>query len=187
MITPMIGFSREIARLTLLGSDPFDVLRRAIDWSWQRMEFGWTHAYAGMADWLIMYDEPDGDDELKLVCLTESVGHASFDVLRESEYPFTRDIMSFSETGFVDAIEREDENTAVAIIRGGLKDGLTFSDFEQSLTHAALAHYNAFGHTLIYVTKAGYLTGRLGDSVTEPLLLSLVREMVYAPREDTIS
>ncbi len=178
--------SREIARLTLLGSDPLGALRSAIDWSWQRMEFGWTHVYAGMADWLIMYDETDCNDELKLACLTESVGHASFDVLRKSEYPFTRDIMSFSETGFVDAIEQEDENTAVAMIRGGLKDGLTFSDFERSLTHAALAHYNDFGHSLIYVTKAGYLTGRLGDSVTEPLLLSLVREMVYAIREDKI-
>ncbi len=178
--------SREIARLIRLGGDPFDSLRRAIDWSWQRMEFGWTHAYAGMADWLILYNETDGDDELQLVCLTESVGHASFDVLREPEYPFTQDVMPFSETGFVEAIEREDESAAVAMIRGGLKDGLTFSDFEQSLTQAALAHYNAFGHSLIYVTKAGYLIRRLGDTVAEPLLLSLVREIVYATREDRI-
>ncbi len=178
--------SREIARLIRLGGDPFDGLRQAIDWSWQRMEFGWTHAYAGMADWLVLYDEADGDNELELVCLTESLGHASFDVLREPEYPFTQDVLPFSETGFVEAIEREDENTAVAMIRGGLKDGLAFSDFERPLTQAALAHYNDFGHSLIYVTKAGYLVGRLGDDVTEPLLLSLVRKIVYATREDRI-
>ncbi len=178
--------SREIARLIRLGADPLDGLRCAIDWSWQRMEFGWTHAYAGMADWLTLYDETDGDDELRLVCLTESLGHASYDVLRESGYPFTQDVLPFSETGFVEAIEREDESAAVAMIRGGLQDGLTFSDFERPLTQATLAHYNAFGHSLIYVTKAGYLIGRLGDSVTEPLLLSLVREIVYAFREDRI-
>ena len=178
--------SREIARLLRLSSDPFDVLRCAIDWSWQRMEFGWTHAYAGMADWLALYDETAGDQELALVCLTESVGHASFDVLRESEYPFTQNVTSFSESGFAQAIEREDENAAVAMIRGGLKDGLVFSDFEQSLTRAALAHYNDFGHSLIYVTKAGYLIERLGEAVTEPLLLSLIREFVYASREDRI-
>ncbi len=178
--------SREIARLISLGSDPLDGLRCAIDWSWQRMEFGWTHAYAGMADWLILYDETDGDDELALVCLTESVGHASYDVLRESEYPFTQTTMPFNELGFVEAIEREDENTAVSMIRGGLKDGLTFSDFERALTDAALAHYNSFGHCLIYVSKAGYLIERLGDCVAEPLLLSLVRQMIYAFREDKI-
>jgi nitrite reductase/ring-hydroxylating ferredoxin subunit len=32
--------AREIARLVRLGADPFDVLRLAIDWSWQKMEFG---------------------------------------------------------------------------------------------------------------------------------------------------
>ncbi len=178
--------SRETARLIRLGSDPFEVLRRAIDWSWQRMEFGWTHAYAGMADWLALYDEAGGDPELELVCLTESLGHASFDVLRESEYPFTQDVLSFNESGFVEAIEREDENTAAAMIRGGLKDGLTFADLEKPLTHAALAHYNDFGHSLIYVTKAGYLISRLGEAVAEPLLLSLTREIVYASREDRI-
>ena len=49
--------AREIARLTRLGADPLDALRLAIAWSWQRMEFGWTHAYAGMADWLMLYHE----------------------------------------------------------------------------------------------------------------------------------
>ena len=75
--------AREIARLIKLGADPLDSLRFAIEWSWQRMEFGWTHAYAGMADWLRLYDENEGDAETQLICLAESVAHAAFDVLRE--------------------------------------------------------------------------------------------------------
>ena len=178
--------AREIARLTRLGGDPFDALRSAIEWSWQRMEFGWTHAYAGMTDWLTLYDENPDDGELQLVCLQESVAHAAFDVLRECEYPFSEKISVFDEDLFLKAIESEDESSAVATIRGGLRDGLQFKDFESALTRAALAHYNDFGHSLIYVSKAGDLIDRLGSDVTLPLLLSLVRELVYATREDKI-
>jgi nitrite reductase/ring-hydroxylating ferredoxin subunit len=178
--------AREIARLIHLGGDPFDALRLAIDWSWQRMEFGWTHAYAGMADWLVLYDENPQDVELRLVCLQESVAHTAFDVLREAEYPYTDNVTDFDEEVFLNAIEAEDESCAIAAIRGGLRDGMKFEDFEPALTRAALAHYNDFGHSLIYVSKAGELINRLGSEVTRPLLLSLVRELVYATREDKI-
>ncbi|MGD2173572.1 MAG: Rieske 2Fe-2S domain-containing protein [Gammaproteobacteria bacterium] len=178
--------AREIARLDNLGADPLDALRLAIDWSWQRMEFGWTHAYAGMADWLALYDEHAGDAELRLVCLVEGVTHAAYDVLRERDYPFTDDSRDFDTDEFVAAIEAEDEAAAAAAIRGGIRAGLGFADFEGALTRAALLHYNDFGHSLIYVTKAGALIERLGDRVAEPLLLSLVRALVYARREDRI-
>ena len=72
------------------------------------------------------------------------------------------------------------------MVRGGMRDGMKFDDFEPLLTRAALAHYNDFGHSLIYVTKPGTLANRLGDAVLEPRLLSLVREMVYATREEKI-
>ena len=49
--------ARELARLQKLGADPLDAVRAAIRWSYDRLEFGWTHAYAGMADWLQLYDE----------------------------------------------------------------------------------------------------------------------------------
>ncbi len=178
--------AREIARLVRLGADPFDVLRLAIDWSWQKMEFGWTHAYAGMADWITLYDENRQNEELKLVCLVESVTHLAYDVLREREYPFTEKTSAFDASRFVDDIETENEAAAVAAIRGGIRDGLSFTDFEPALSRASLLHYNDFGHALIYVTKAGKLIESLGNSVMEPLLLSLVREFIYASREDKI-
>ena len=43
--------ARELARLSALG-DPLDALRAAISWSWERLEYGWTHAYAAMACWI---------------------------------------------------------------------------------------------------------------------------------------
>jgi nitrite reductase/ring-hydroxylating ferredoxin subunit len=178
--------AREIARLIRLGDDPLDALRLTIEWSWQRMEFGWTHAYAGMADWLLLYEEYNDNREQQLVCLLESVAHTAFDVLREPEFPFPENISTFDHAVFVDAIEAEDESSAIAAIRGGLRDGLQFADFEQALTEAALAHYNDFGHSLIYVTKAGQLIQHLGQAVAGPLLLSLTRSIIYARREDKI-
>ena len=72
------------------------------------------------------------------------------------------------------------------MVRGALEAGLGFSDLERGLTRAALAHYNDFGHSLIYVTKAGRLIERLGPDVALPLLASLVRGLVFAVREDLV-
>ena len=178
--------ARELARLHRLGADPLDALREAIHGSFDRMEFGWTHAYAGAADWLILHDENQGDDETRLACLLEGIAHIADDVLREPRHPFPDGTRSWDEEAFVAAVEGEDEGAAVAMLRGGLAGGLEFADFERGLSRAALAHYNDFGHSLIYVSKAGRLIERLGAEVAEPLLLSLVRGLVFATREDLI-
>ena len=178
--------AREIARLQRLGADPLDAVRETIHWSHDRMEFGWTHAYAGIADWLTLYDENEGDEEKRLACVLEGVAHVADDVLRQPRHPFAGAARPYDEEEFVAAIEREDENGAAAMLRGGLEAGLGFDDLEPGLTRAALGHYNDFGHTLIYVTKAGRLIERLGAEVALPLLLSLVRGMVFATRDDLI-
>ena len=178
--------AREIARLHRLGGDTLDALRESIHWSFDRMEFGWTHAYAGAADWLTLHDENENDDETRLACLLESVAHIADDVLREPRRPFTDAVRPWDEEAFVAAVEAEDEDAAVAMLRGGLAAGLGFGDFERALSRVALAHYNDFGHSLIYVTKAGRLIERLGPGVAEPVLLSLVRGLVFATREDLI-
>ena len=178
--------AREIARLHRLGADPLDALRETIHWSHDRMEFGWTHAYAGVADWLTLYDENEGDDEKRLACVLEGVAHVADDVLREPRHPFTDAVRPYDEEAFDGAIEREDEEEAVSMLRGGLRAGLGFSDFEGGLTRAALSHYQDFGHSLIYVSKVGRLIERLGSEVAEPLLVSLARGLVFATREDLI-
>ena len=63
--------AREIARLRLAGADPTEAVAAAIHWSHDRFEFGWSHAYAGAAEWLTLFDERAGDDETQLVCLME--------------------------------------------------------------------------------------------------------------------
>ena len=84
------------------------------------------------------------------------------------------------------AIEHEDEEAAIAFVRGALRDGLGFDDLYEGLARAALAHYQDFGHSLIYVLKAREFVAAAGPETLEPVLLLLVRSLVYATREDLI-
>lgn len=178
--------ARELARLRQVGADPLQAVRSAIVWSYDRLEFGWTHAYAATADWLTLYDENADDPEMQLVCLLESVAHIADDALRMQSYPFVEESERYDEDALVAAVEAEQESRAIACVRGAIEAGCAFRDIERGLSRAALLHYNDFGHSVIYVSKVGRLINRLGDSVLEPLLFSLVRSLVYSRREDRI-
>lgn len=178
--------ARELARFRLAGGDLAEALATAIRWSHDRLEFGWTHAHAGAADWLTMHDSRDGDDEAQLICMTEAIAHLARDVLRERPYPYAADSLPYDEDAFVAAVDAEDEATATAMLRGAVAAGSDFAVLERGLTRAALLHYADFGHSLIYVAKAGPLIARLGPGVAPPLLLALTRSLVKASREDLI-
>src|SRR3546814_713292 len=95
-------------------------------------------------------------------------------------------MLPYDAGALVAAIEAEDETGAVRLLRGARSAGRGFRDLEEPLAEAALAHYQDFGHSLIYVLKTGELIDRLGPASAEPLLLNLVRSLVYATREDLI-
>lgn len=178
--------ARELARLCRLEGDPLDALRAAIGWSCDRFEFGMGHAYAGTADWLSIYEERPGEPEDRLICLLEALGHIAYDVQREKIYPYTALEEPYDHAVFLQAVEDEDEALAIANLRGGLAEGRGFEDFEAALTQAALRHYSGFGHSLIYVRKAGELIGHLGPEIQTRVILPLARAIIFAQREDLI-
>ena len=55
--------AREQARYTRAGGDPLEPLRDAIHRSHDRLQWGWTHAYAASADWLRLREGLRGDQE----------------------------------------------------------------------------------------------------------------------------
>lgn len=177
---------RELARLHFNGLDPLSVIPQTLEWSHVFLEYGHTHAYAGLADWLTLYDENEGDMELQLTCLTEALEHIAFDVIRHEEYPYSEEVLAFSHEALKEAIEKEDEAVAIPLLRGALQAGLGIKELEKTLSEVALNHYNSFGHSLIYVMKTAQLVERLGKAVEQPLLLSLVRHLCYTTREDLI-
>ncbi len=187
--------ARDLARLELAGADPRLGVRAAIRWTHDRFRWGMTHAHAVLADWLALAEE-QGDPVTRLACLTEIVAHLADDSLREDVYPYPEGAEPWDEAAFVAAVEAEDEERAVRLARGGLAAG-GWARIDRGLCRAALAHYQDFGHSAIYVEKTREAVQRLdgandtagedaGGPVAEPLMLLLVRALIYARREDLI-
>ncbi len=179
--------ARELARLQLAGADPLDGLARAMEWSHDRFEFGMSHAQAAAADWLTLRESRGRGRTKQLIPLVEAVAHFSYDTLREPPYPYPKKTARrFDGDELVQAIEAEDEAAAVAQVRAAVRDGLGFAALERPLTEAALAHFQGFGHAVIYVYKTRELAARFGDGLLEVLVLPLVRNLIYSRREDLI-
>jgi nitrite reductase/ring-hydroxylating ferredoxin subunit len=178
---------RETARLGRIGADPADAVRTALAWAHDRLEYGTTHAFAAAPDWLRLHDDGRLGADARLMALGEILGHVGDDVAGAGpRFGFAAHTSTWSAAGFLDAIEREDETDAVGLLRGALALPARPDDFAAALFGAGLQHYADFGHSLIYVAQALRLIARLGPTVAEPVLLALVRSLVYARREDLL-
>src|ERR1700682_1724786 len=177
--------ARELARLGAAGARPELALARAIQSTHARLRDGMTHAYAAADAWLALRDTLAGETE-RLACAMEALGYIAYDTLREPAYPFTEERAPWNAEAFAAAVESQDEDDAAALLNGALAQGLHFADLEPALAAAALAHYNDFGHTLIYLMHVRRLIERLGTEVEKPLLLAWLRSSILATREDLL-
>jgi nitrite reductase/ring-hydroxylating ferredoxin subunit len=177
--------ARETARLQRAGFEAREALVHAIFHVHDRLEGGMTHAHAAAADWLALSERATSAD-LRLAALLEPVGHLAWDTLGVGRFPFPTGERDWDHAGFVAAMEAEDEAAALSYVRGALRTGMTYPDLRPALAEAALAHYADFGHSAIYVLKAGQLAQRLDGAVLAPMLEALIRQLVYARREDRL-
>ncbi len=177
--------AREVARLLRLDTEPAAIVAHAISHTAPHLEFGFTHAFAALPDWLQLRDEL-AEDADKLACLVEPMAHMARDTLREPRFEFAQAARPYSPAALLAAIEAEEREPSEALVRGALEVGVPDAELRPVFARAALSHYADFGHSLIYTQKAFEAIARLGPSVREPLLLSLVRSLVYAQREDLI-
>ena len=177
---------RELSRLHFHGLEPLAAVRQAVAWSHDRLEFGFVHAYAAAADWLTLARQLAGEWEPQLICLAESIDHMAHTALRHPAYPFGNAGEAFTAQGFADAVEAENPQAAEGMVLQGLAKGLHWHDMHEALASAALAHYNDFGHSLIYVYKASQLIEHLGVEVEPFLLPTLARHLCYTTREDLL-
>lgn len=177
--------ARETARLERAGFDAREALVHAIGRCNARLEGGMTHAHAAAADWLALSAKAPSAD-LRLAALLEPLGHLAWDTLGAGAYPYPAGERAWDGQAFLAAMEAEDEAAALALARGAIRSGMSYAALRPWLAEAALAHYADFGHSAIYVLKAGQLVERLGQGVLEPMLEALVRQLIYARREDRL-
>ena len=177
--------ARELARLGKAGATPDLALKRVIAGTYDRLRDGMTHAYAAAEAWLRLADAL-ADEAQRLTCATEAIAYIAYDTLREKTYPFAAERLPWNADEFAATVEAQDEARAAGLLNGALAQGLHYVDIERTLAEAALAHYNDFGHTLIYLMHVRRLIERLGPDVEKPLLLAWVRSLIYATREDLL-
>ena len=177
--------AREVARLERAGFEARDALIHALQRVDGRLEGGMTHAHTAAADWLALSARAPSP-ETRLVALLEPIGHLAWDTLGSGRFPYPDGARPWDARAFVAATEAEDELAAQALIAGALAEGLTYADLRPVLAEVALAHYADFGHSAIYTLKAGQLIDALGSEAAGPVLRALVRQLVYARREDRL-
>jgi nitrite reductase/ring-hydroxylating ferredoxin subunit len=177
--------AREVARLECAGFDAREALVHAVRLRNGRLEDGMTHAYAAAADWLLLAARGETPAE-RLAAELEPLGHIAWDTAGAGEFPYPETVVEWDAARFVAAVEAEDETAAVALIRGALTQGLPYKSLRAVIGEAALAHYAAFGHCVIYTLKAGQLIENMGEEVAEPVLLSLTRMLARARREERL-
>ena len=177
--------SRELARLHFNNIDMKIALKKAIEWSYNKLEDGTNHSYAVAADWFKLFFETD-EIQNKISYLTEIIDYIALESLRQPDFSFTKNKKLWDSELFLESISKEDENTSIELINGAYDSGLHFKDIEKTITEAALMHYNDFGHSLIYVQKTSYLINNLGNEIEHFLTLALTRSIIKATKEDLL-
>ena len=177
--------AREAARLGRLGVSAEALVTHALQLGHTRLRYGMTHAFAAAEVWLRLHDRQT-EAAARLTCVIEALGHIAYDSLREAEYPFASRGLAWDEAAFLAAFEAQDEARAVGHLHGAFEQGLGVPELEPALGRAALAHYNDFGHSLIYLGHVRDLAARLGPQAVRPLLLAWLRALIFATREDLL-
>ncbi len=177
--------ARELARLEHAGGSVNAAMLQTLEQTHTHLPDGMTHAYPAIDAWLRLRD-PLADKTQRLACAAEALAHVSFDTLREAQSPYAAGRRRWAASDFLAAVEAQDEVGATEALNDALAQDLPFDALEPTLAEAALAHYNGFGHSLIYLTHVRSLIERLGSAAAAPLLRAWTRGVILATREDLL-
>ena len=177
--------AREVARLEASGFDTGTALIHALRSRSNNLEYGMTHAHAAAADWIALAERAPSK-ETRFAAMLEPLGHLAWDTLGAPEYPYADGVASWDEAAFLKAVEAEDEAAALARIRGAVWESVPYAQLRPAFAASALSHYADFGHSAIFVLKAGHLIHRLGAKAMEPVLFALTRQQINATREERL-
>ncbi len=175
--------ARSLCRLEQAGEQYETVAGRVLKWSLPRLERGFGHAHAGLADWISLA----GDDaDLRLVAFLEAFGNFSWDALFSPALDVPSDPLPWDSSAFLSALEAMNSSSALSHVKGAFAAGLRFADIKPAFLDFIFSHYAGFGHPAIYVAKLERLSAQLGADVEETLALQLAQYLCVAAREDLI-
>lgn len=179
--------SRDVVRLLRADANPGELIWEAVAHGAPRADFGWGHSIASLTDCLAMTDHYVGDDRaLPIVQAIAGVAESERDrPVRPLPDPVDA-LPSDARRAFREAVEREELETAQALVRGAIHGGATGDELLGWFGDVVSDHLLSYGHGAIYVQKAFQLLDRLGWDRADTVLPHLVPTVVYGTREDTL-
>jgi len=175
--------SQSLSRLEKAGGSLEEAAVQTINWSANRLERGFGHAHAGLADWISLAGQ---NDEQRRIAFLEAIGHFSWDSVFSPEAAMPVETLPWQSRAFLAAIEGMDQKMALRLCNGALEEGLGFRDLKPLLLDQIFAYYAGFGHPAIYVMKAETLINQLGPAVEASLCRQITRYLCLAAREDLV-
>ncbi len=174
---------RLVCRYQVSDLDGEDCLRFAIQWGYQRLQYGTTHAFAAAADWLTLCRQEDVPT--RIAGLAEVLDHIAHDCLGHPVYPMAEGELKYDRRKFKQAIEEEDEEKAIMMARYCLANDARL-ELESVCRESVLEHYRDFGHSAIFLEKSIELSAMLGRHVEVPLFMAFVRGLCASTKEDLL-
>lgn len=193
--------ARDAMRLLTAGEAPRAILQFAADFDAVRAEYGSNHALAVAADLATYLEELEGESQDDagshewgpLEPIQFALEGASDPNVRRTPRarPAPEKDFDFGTAGPFESelhrrLEAEDLDGAEALLRGALGAGVALARVEAAFVDLATDHFLAFGHPLIYTSKAFELIADAPPDRVDRVLGALLFRFGNSTRHDTL-
>ncbi|MGH2829394.1 MAG: Rieske (2Fe-2S) protein [Actinomycetota bacterium] len=184
--------ARDTMRLTRLGTPLAAVVREGARYGAPRVEYGWNHSLATLADCMNLAGVFDG--ALQSLPVVQGLSVVSEAEVRRPIRPRPEPADVVGAYGSVDRalkayprlVEQEKAEEAEAVLRGALAAGASAGAVRRALLNAITDHFLGYGHPMIYCMKAFELLDVIGWEEADAVLGPLVPATVLATKYDRL-
>ena len=180
--------ARDTMRLQGIGTPLAEVVREGVRYGAPRVEYGWNHSLATMADCLNLAALFDGP--LESLSVVQGLSVVSETQVRRPLRPRPEPADVIAVYGSIDSalraypglVDDEQQVEAEALIRGAIAVGADPADIRHALLSGITDHFLGYGHPMIYTQKAFEMLDRIGWEEADTLLGPLVPATVLSTK-----
>lgn len=184
--------ARDTMRLQRIGTPLAEVVRQGVHYAAPRVEYGWNHSLATLADCLNLAALFDGP--LNSLPVLQGLSVVSETEVRRPLRPRPEPLDVVAEYGSLDEallayprlVDDEQAREAEAVLRGAIAAGASREQVRHALLSAITDHFLSYGHPIIYCQKAFELLDRIGWHEADTVLGPLVPNMTLSTRYDKL-
>jgi nitrite reductase/ring-hydroxylating ferredoxin subunit len=184
--------ARDAMRLTRIGTPLAEIVREGVRYGAPRVEYGWNHSLATLAECLNLAALFEGP--LASLPVVQGLSIVSETEVRRPLRPrpdpadpvATYGSVSDALRAYPGLVDDERGAEAEALIRGVIAAGASPEAIRHALLTAITDHFLSYGHAMIYCQKAFDLLARIGWEEADAVLGPLVPQMTLSTRYDRL-